>query len=85
MFQDEPEGNRRGMLSMLSSFYNSLSLASPFILRGRLILQELCQDELQWDKQVPEEYVKKWEIWKRKLYDQEEISLGRCIKTRQIS
>ena len=38
---------RRGMLSTLTSFYDPLGLASPFILRGRKILQDLCQEGLQ--------------------------------------
>ena len=38
---------------LLPSFWVS------FIIR-KLILQELCQEELQWYKQVSEEYVKKW-------------------------
>ena len=50
---------RRGMLSMLSSFYNPLGLVLPFMLKGRLILQELWQEGLHWDKQVSEKYVKK--------------------------
>ena len=76
----EKPRNRRGMLSMLSSFYDPLGLISPSILKGRLILQELCQEGLHWDKKVSEEYVKKWEAWKRKLYGLEKLSLGRCIK-----
>ena len=50
---------RRGMLSTLSSFYDSLGLASPFILRDRKILQDLCQEGLQWDETVSEMYQKK--------------------------
>ena len=65
---------------MLSSFYNPLGLVSPFVFKGSLILQELCQEGLHWDKQVSEEYVKEWEAWKRELYDLETLSLGRCIK-----
>ena len=76
----EKPRNQRDMLSMLSSFYDPLGLVSPSILRGRLILQELCQEGLHWDKQVSEEYVKKWEAWKRELYDLEKLSLRRCIK-----
>ena len=76
----EKPRNQRGMLSMMSSFYDPLGLVSPFILKGRSILQELCQEGLHWDKQVSEEYVKKWEAWKRELYNLEKLSLGRCIK-----
>ena len=68
------------MLSMLSSFYDPLGLVSPFILKRRLILQELCQEGLQWDKQVSEVYVQKSEAWKGELYDLQKLSLGRCIK-----
>ena len=54
---NEKPRNQRGMLSMWSSFYNPLGLVSPFILKRRLIQQELCQEGLQWDKQVSEVYV----------------------------
>ena len=38
---------RKGMLSTLNLFSDSLSLESPFILRSRKILQDLCQEGLQ--------------------------------------
>ena len=83
MLQGEPEGQTKKperYVSMLSSFYDPSGLASPFILKGRLIQQELCQERLHWDKKISEEYVKKWEAWKSELYDLEKISLGKCIK-----
>ena len=52
---------RRSMLSTLSSFNDPLGLASPFILRGRKILQDLCQEGLHWDETVSEMNQKKWE------------------------
>ena len=36
------------MLSELSSVYDPLGLASPFILKGRRITQKLCQG-IVWD------------------------------------
>ena len=56
--KDKPK-DWRSMLSLFSSFYDFLGLASPFILKGRLIMQELCQEGLHSDKQISEEYVKK--------------------------
>ena len=76
----EKPRNWIGILSMLSSFYDPLGLVSPFILKERLILQELCQEGLLCDKQISEEYVKKWEALKRGLYDLEKLSLGRYVK-----
>ena len=63
LFQGEAVGETKKLerYAMLSSFYDSLGLASPFILKGRLILQELCQEELQCSKQASEVYVKNCE------------------------
>ena len=47
------------MLSTLSSFYDPLGLASPFVMRGRKISQDLCEERLQWDETVSEMYQKK--------------------------
>ena len=71
---------RRGILSTLSSFYDPLGLASPFILKSRKILQDLCQEELQWNETVSEMYQKKWECWKNDVTGLEKIELKRCIK-----
>ena len=68
------------MLSTLSSFYDPLDLASPFILRDRKILQRLCQEEMQWDKRVSEMYQRKLECLKNDLIGLEKIQLKRCIK-----
>ena len=45
--EDKP-ATEIGMLSELSSVYNPLGLASPFILKGRRITQKLCQG-IAWD------------------------------------
>ena len=52
------------MLSTLSSFYDPLGLASPFILRGSKILQGLRQEGLQWNKTVSEIYLKNGNVGK---------------------
>ena len=41
---------RLGLLSILSSVYNPLGLGTPFMLKGRQIIQQLCQEKLQWDE-----------------------------------
>ena len=40
--KDQPM-TRRGMLSVISSIYDALGLACPFLLQGRSLLQDLCQ------------------------------------------
>ena len=44
----------RGLLSMLSSIYDSLGLGAPFLLKGRLIIQQLCRGRPGWDEPIDE-------------------------------
>ena len=42
----------RKMLSIISSIYDPLGLASPFVLEGRHLLQSLCNQLVLWDNVV---------------------------------
>ena len=44
---------RRSMLSTLSSIYDPLGFVAPFILQGRRIFQDLCEENLRCDEIVP--------------------------------
>ena len=46
---------KRGILSTVSSVYDPLGMAAPFVLGGRLILQNLCKLELDWDDDIPDD------------------------------
>ena len=77
--KDKP-ATKKGMLSKLSSVHDPLDLASPFILKGRRIVQKLCQGNTAWDDTVSDEVQKEWTKWKGKLPALEEIEIQRCIK-----
>ena len=49
---------RRGMLSTISKIYDSLGLAAPFLLKGKIILQDLCKNNYSWDDNVPSNFTK---------------------------
>ena len=64
--KDQPM-TRRGMLSVISSIYDPLGLACPFLLQGRRLLQGLYQVMHCWDEMVPGNICQKWEAWKSSL------------------
>ena len=45
----EKPPTRRGLLSIVSSIYDPLGLVAPFVLPAKILLQELCRDNLSWD------------------------------------
>ena len=54
---------RRGMLSTISSVYDPLGVAAPFVLEGRKILQKLCQLKVGWDEKITDNLKKDWVLW----------------------
>ena len=77
--QDTPL-TRRGILSTISSIYDPLGLASPFLLKGRKILQKITVLSDGWDSQVPSDLASSWIHWRSTLPDLEKLSIQRCYK-----
>ena len=78
---DKKPLTRRGILSTVSSIYDPMGFVGPFILEGKLILQNMCQSKADWDDLLSEELLPRWEHWLKCLPDLEMIALNRCIKT----
>ena len=51
---------RRGILSAVSSLFDPLGMIAPFIMKAKLLLQELCRKKLQWDEEIRELEKKQW-------------------------
>ena len=58
---------RRGVLSVLSSVCDPLGFGARFSLKGKQILQKLCQQGLKWDEELSKEAAVEWIKWKDKL------------------
>ena len=76
---------RRGLLSMLSSINDPLALGAPFLLKGRLIMQQLCKDRLGWDEPIDEKSYYEWLKWRNTLAAMENINIPRCYKRTDFS
>ena len=72
---------RRGVLSALSSIYDPLGFGAPFVLKGKQVIQKLCQLNLKWDEDIFDEVSNEWLTWKENLLNLEMVYLGRCFKS----
>ena len=77
--QDTPL-TRRGILSTVSSIYDPLGIASPFLLGGRKILQSITTLKDGWDANVPADLAALWSFWRSQLPELQRISVPRCYK-----
>ena len=71
---------RRWVLSDLSAIYDLLGFGAPFLLKGKQIIQKLCQLNLKWDEDIPDEISNELLTWKENLPNLEMVYLGRCFK-----
>ena len=67
-------------MSIISSVYEPLGLAAPFLLLGKLINQELCRANLCWNKVIPEKIQIQWTKWENDMKQWEKIAVERCYK-----
>ena len=79
VLKDKPL-TRRGILSSISSIYDPLGLAAPFLLTGKQILQDLCKTQAAWDETMPDSIRERWEKWRRELHELAELKICRCYK-----
>ena len=72
---------------MISQIYDPLGLAAPFLLKGKIILQDLHQNNYSWDDIVPSNFIKDWESCKVQLHLLENVVMKMFQTTRlcQIS
>ena len=68
------------MLSTISKIYYPLGLAAPFLLKVKIILQDLCKNNYSWDDNVPSNFIKGWESWKVQFHLLENVVMKRCFK-----
>jgi len=68
---------KRGILSATSSVFDSLGSAVPYVVKAKLIIQELWRRNIDWDNKLPDDILQKWQSWKVGLKDSRTIMIPR--------
>ena len=75
---------RRGILSVVSSAYDPLGLAAPFVLPAKQLFQDLCRVTLEWDDPIPPDHKVCLERWMAELPNYRSF-LSRVVLNRLVS
>lgn len=51
---------KRVVLSRISQIFDPLGLVGPILIRGKIFMQKLWAEDLQWDQPLPHRYLAKW-------------------------
>ena len=79
----EVKFTRRGVLSVNSSIFDPLGMASPVTLGGRLLQRKFISASnkpVDWDETLPMEFESEWHSWVSQLHELPELTLPRCFR-----
>ncbi|XP_064635761.1 uncharacterized protein LOC135492944 [Lineus longissimus] len=81
---EDRQPTRRGLLFVISSVYDPLGLAAPFILPAKILLQRLCEKNLGWDEEIDGPELERWQVWLQDLPKLEKHVVLRCVRPRNL-
>ena len=70
---------KRSLLSLLASIFDPLGIISPIIVCMKILFQELCCENFDWDSKLEGKVKKKWDEWIEDLSKIRGITISRCI------
>lgn len=76
----EQPHTRRGILSMVSSIYDPLGFLAPLTLSAKLLLQDMCRRNYEWDDEIHPILQQQWAKWLRDLERVKAFEVERCLK-----
>ena len=75
--QERPK-TKRGLWSTIAQIFDPIGICAPYMLKGRIFLQKVCEEVELWDDPVPTTILKSWEKWIAGLPCLERLTIPRC-------
>lgn len=72
---------KRKVLSKIGKLYDPNGYLGPVIMKGKLIIQDLWKDKLDWDQEIKGALNEKWQSFNENLKDIKTISINRWLGT----
>ena len=74
---------KRNYLKRIATLFDPLGMISPFIIRAKVLMQEIWVCGLDWDDPLPEEISVKMMSWFAELPMLSKIRVPRCLQLRE--
>ena len=74
---------KRNFLRLMAKVFDPLGLIAPFVLKAKLIIQEIWMHKLDWDEEVPEEFKRPMDTWAQDLRSLNRFRIPRFLQVFQ--
>ncbi|XP_054746100.1 uncharacterized protein LOC129250502 [Anastrepha obliqua] len=81
-FTSQPEcckNSKRSALSTLARCYDPLGLIGPTLTRGKILLQRMWRDKLEWDESLPHSLNTAWSTFRNEFVEVQHLSFPRYV------
>lgn len=79
LLEQQDPFTKRSLISLFSGLFDPMGLVSPFLMRPKLLFQELWAPSKDWDERLDDETAEKWRTWKCELEHLDQIRVKRCL------
>ncbi|XP_028415021.1 uncharacterized protein LOC114538100 [Dendronephthya gigantea] len=77
---NEPDPmTKRSLISLYARLFDPMGFVSPFLMRPKLLFQELWARGKDWDDPLDDDIAKEWNDWKHELSELENVEIPRCL------
>jgi hypothetical protein len=70
---------KRQILSQVTSLWDPMGFLAPYVLRAKIMIQDLWSLNVDWDTRVPEDILQKWRQWTQELQSLHEVKVVRSL------
>ena len=70
---------KRNLLSILAGLFDPLGIISPVVVPMKVLFQELCVKNVEWDEELAGDNAKRCSEWVRDVKEVRSIDLDRCV------
>lgn len=70
---------KRSLLQHVAQIFDPLGLCTPFVLKAKLLFQEICRQKIDWDEELEEKIEESWKKWKSESRFLQEFKQQRCL------
>lgn len=82
---DRKQNSKREILSEISKIFDPLGIIAPVCIIGKLIMQMIWKQNLDWDSVVPDSILEVWTSFKQNMKYVESISVPRLLMGKMLS
>ena len=77
--EDDVSWTKRSVVSHISKVFDPCGFLAPFLITGKIFMQDLWRRGLEWDDPLEEDMMKQWLAWHDKLPGLQRIKIPRHV------